>query len=476
MATSRSRLLLPVLFTGAFMYILDVFIVYVATPSLQADLGASESDVQWVVGGYVLAFAVALITGGRLGDITGRRRMLRIGLVGFTLASALCAAAPSADALIAARVLQGLAAALFWPQVLSIIQVEFEPPERPRPLAVLGTVAGFGAMSAQLVGGALISIDALDLGWRWVFLVNLPLGVATLALSGRAIPESRSSEAPRLDLPGVALGSLLLAMIAVPVVEGRELGWPVWAFASLAAAVPVGWLFVSLERRIAARGHAPLVQLRLFGLRDFSFGIVAIALLYAVISFFFLITIYLQEGAGLSAIESGLVFTPLAAAFASASILGPRLMARVGDLLAAAGALIAAVGIAATAGVLSAIGDHFNAAALIPALVLVGTGMGLFIPPMLSLVLRSVPAPDAGAAAGMVTTAQQLSNGLAIALVGTVFFSVLGSDVGTADYARAFSASASIQLAAAVTGAFLVTRIGRRAAVAEPARQPVLAD
>jgi EmrB/QacA subfamily drug resistance transporter len=456
------------------MYILDVFIVYVAAPSLQADLGASESDVQWVVGGYVLAFAVALITGGRLGDIAGRRRLFRVGLVGFTLASALCAVAPSAGTLIAARVVQGLAAALFWPQVLSVIQVEFAPQERPRPLAVLGAVAGLGSMSAQLVGGALISIDALGLGWRWVFLVNVPLGVATLVLSGRAIPESRSSEAPRLDVPGVALGSLLLAMIAVPVVEGRELGWPVWAFASLVAAIPVGWLFVGLERRIAARGDAPLVQLRLFGERDFSFGIVAMALLYAVISFFFLITIYLQEGAGLSAIESGLVFTPLAGAFAAASILGPRLVARVGDLLAAAGALTAAVGIAATAGVLTAIGDDFNAAALIPALVLVGTGMGLFIPPMLSLVLRTVPAPDAGAASGMLTTAQQLSNGLAIALVGTVFFAVLGGDLGEADYARAFTASASIQVVAAVTGAFLVTRIGRRAA--EPAGQPALAD
>src|SRR4051812_33328526 len=254
---THSRLLLPVLFIGAFMYILDVFIVYVATPSLRSELGASASDVQWVVGGYVLTFAVALITGGRLGDIFGRRRVFRAGLVGFTLASALCAAAPSPGALIAARVLQGLAAALMWPQVLSIIQVEFAPHERARPLAMLGVVAGLGAMSGQIIGGALIGIDALGLGWRWVFLVNLPLGLAALLLSRRAIPESRSSQAPRLDLRGVALGSLLLAMIAVPIIQGRELGWPPWAFATLAAAVPVGWLFVSLERSVAAGGAFP---------------------------------------------------------------------------------------------------------------------------------------------------------------------------------------------------------------------------
>src|SRR4051794_417691 len=287
----RSRLLLPVLFIGAFMYILDVFIVYVAAPSLHTELGASESDVQWVVGGYVLAFAVGLITGGRLGDIAGRRRMFRAGLVGFTLALTLCAAAPSAEALIAARVLQGLGAALLWPQVLSIIQVEFAPEHRARPLAIMGVIAGLGAMAGQLIGGALIGIDAFGLGWRWVFLVNLPLGIAALALSGRAIPESRSSQAPRLDVSGVALGSLLLAMIAVPIVEGRELGWPPWVFASLAGAIPVGWLFVRLERAVAASGRAPLLEFRLFRVRDFSRGAVAMALLYAVISFFFLVTL-----------------------------------------------------------------------------------------------------------------------------------------------------------------------------------------
>jgi EmrB/QacA subfamily drug resistance transporter len=461
----HSRLLLPVLFIGAFMYILDVFIVYVAAPSLHSELGASESDVQWVVGGYVLAFAVGLITGGRLGDIAGRRRMFRAGLVGFTLASTLCAAAPSAEALIAARVLQGLGAALLWPQVLSIIQVEFAPEHRARPLAIMGAIAGLGAMSGQLIGGALIGIDAFGLGWRWVFLVNLPLGLAALALSGRAIPESRSRQAPRLDLPGVAVGSLLLAMIAVPIVDGRELSWPPWVFASLAGAIPVGWLFVRLERAVAASGRAPLLELQLFRVRDFSRGAVAMALLYAVISFFFLVTLYLQEGAGLSAIESGLVFTPLAAAFASASILGPRLIARVGDALAAAGALLAATGITATAAVMAAIGDDFSAAALIPPMVLVGVGMGLFIPPMLRIVLQSVPPEDAGAASGVLTTAQQLGNAFAIAGVGTVFFSVLGDGGSLSTYAEAFGAAASIQVAAAATGAILVMRM-----IARPAR------
>ena len=197
---TRSRLLLPVLLTGIFMAILDVFIVNVAAPSIRADLGATDSDVQWVVGAFVLVFAVTLITGGRLGDVVGRRRAFKAGLAIFTAASAACAEAPTAAVLIAARAVQGFGAALLWPQVLSVIQVEFEPRERPAKLAALGAVQGMAAISGQIIGGGLISIDALGLGWRWVFLVNIPVGLATLALSDRAIPESRSPSARRLDL------------------------------------------------------------------------------------------------------------------------------------------------------------------------------------------------------------------------------------------------------------------------------------
>src|SRR5438552_8665539 len=251
--TQRSRFLLPVLFAPVFMVILDIFIVNVTAPSLRADLGATESDVQWVVAAYLLSYAISLITGGRLGDVVGRRRMFRIGVAGFTAASALCAAAPSTDALIAGRLLQGFAGAAMWPQVLSIIQVELAAHERPRAFGLQGLVQGLAAIAGQIVGGGLIALDVLGLGWRSVFLINVPVGIVALLAAGRVIPESRSETARRLDFLGVGLATLVLALIMIPTVEGRELGWPVWGFVALAAAAPAAALFVAAERRIAAR-------------------------------------------------------------------------------------------------------------------------------------------------------------------------------------------------------------------------------
>src|SRR5436305_8763385 len=217
----RSPFLFPVLFAPVFMVMLDIFIVNVAAPSLRAGLGASESDVQWVVAAYLLPYAISLITGGRLGDVVGRRRMFRIGVAGFTIASALCAAAPSTGALIAGRLLQGFTGAAMWPQVLSIIQVEFAPHERPRAFGIQGLVQGLAAIAGQIVGGGLIALDVLGLGWRSVFLVNVPVGLAALVAAGRVVPESRSETARRLDFGGVGLPSLVLALVMMPTVRAR---------------------------------------------------------------------------------------------------------------------------------------------------------------------------------------------------------------------------------------------------------------
>jgi EmrB/QacA subfamily drug resistance transporter len=454
----RSRWLLPVLFAPVFMVILDVFIVNVTAPSLRAELGASDSDLQWVVAAYLLTYAVSLITGGRLGDVVGRRRMFKFGIAGFTAASALCAAAPDPTTLIIARLLQGFGGAAMWPQVLSIIQVEFPPAERPRAFGFQGLVQGVAAIAGQIVGGGLIALDLLGLGWRWVFLINIPVGLVALFSADRLIPESRSESARRLDLVGVALATITLGLVMIPAVEGRELGWPAWTFAAFAAALPAAGLFVAAERRIAARGGAPLLELHLFEARGFRIGLLSAIVLYFVISFFFLLGIYLQEGLGLSALDSALAFTPIAVAFVSSSLAGPRLADGAREYLPRIGATIAAAGLLATVAVIQSTNGGSVSAWLILAMVPIGGGLGLAIPPLINLVLRAVPPADAGAASGTLVTSQQIGNALGVAGIGTIFFGQLGSGTGAAAYGDAFSIALAVQAAFALTAGVLVSR------------------
>lgn len=458
----RERLLMPVLFAPVFMVILDVFIVNVAAPSLRSDLHATASEVQWVVAAYLLTYGISLITAGRLGDIFGRRRMFRIGVASFTIASLLCAAAPSASALIAGRLLQGLAGAAMWPQVLSIIQVEFATSQRGRVLALQGLIQGLASVTGQIVGGGLIALDFLHLGWRSVFLINVPVGVLALISAGGVVPESRSESARRLDLRGVALATAVLALIMVPAVEGREAGWPTWVFVSLALALPAGAAFVSLQRKIAASGGSPLAELRLFDVPSFRTGTAAVFALYCVPSFFLLLSIYMQSGLHLDAIESGLAFTPMAVAFAAGSLLGPQVGRSVRRRLPQIGVLTVAAGLISTILAIEVFGVHSIGLPLIATMSLLNVGMGLAVPTLVHLAVRDVPATDAGTAAGMYSTAQQVGNGLGVAIIGTVFFSALGSRTGIGAYGDAFSLAMLVQLVFVLLSATLLIRAARR--------------
>lgn len=446
------------LFAPVFMVILDVFIVNVAAPSLRADLHASASEVQWVVAAYLLTYAVSLITAGRLGDVFGRRRMFRIGLGGFTIASGLCAAAPTASALIVARLLQGLAGAAMWPQVLSIIQVEFAPGQRRRMLGLQGGIQGLASVTGQIIGGGLIALDLLHLGWRSVFLINLPIGLFAFAACGRVVPESRSQSARKLDLPGVALASAVLALIMVPTVEGREAGWPPWVFIALACAVPAAIAFVTVERRVAARGGSPLAELRLFQASSFKAATSAVLALYCIPSFFLLLSLYMQSGLGLNAIESALAFTPLAIAYAGAALLGPRIGGRARERLPQIGTLTVAVGLLATILAIEAFDVHTIGIALIATMIVMNAGMGIAVPSLVHLAVRDVPSSDAGTAAGIVSTAQQVGNGLGVAIVGTVFFSALGGRSGPIAYGQAFSLAMVVQVGLVLLSTGILTR------------------
>jgi EmrB/QacA subfamily drug resistance transporter len=453
------------------MAIVDVFIVNVAAPSIQTHLHASEDEVQWLVAIYVLAYALGLITGGRLGDIYGRRRLLRLGLAGFTIASALCGAAPSPGALLAARLVQGLSAALMFPQMLSVIQVEFPPEERGRCFALLGAVQGAGAILGQILGGGLISLNVLGMDWRSVFLINVPVGIVAFVAAGRLVPESRSESARRLDLGGVALLSLVLGLIVFPLVEGRQAGWPWWVPVAFVAALPAGALWLAHERRVTARGGAPLVELGLFRERRFSIGVSVVLLFWMITSFFLLLGLYFQNGLGYSPIVSGLLFTPLAVTFVTASLNTHRFGRIPHDRLLTGAGTIASGGLLIAAITASGTVSALPAAGLVPAFVLVGLGTGLFMPTVTTAVLRGVPTASAGSASGVLSTAQQVGNAMGVTIAGTVFFSQLGSHTGPAAYGDALAVGTLVAVGVTLSAALLATRLRERA-VAERAGKP----
>ncbi len=437
---------LPVVLAGIFMVVLDFFIVNVALPSIQTDLHATAGSIEWVVAGYALTSAVFLITAGRLGDRFGRRRMFTLGLALFTLSSAACGVAGSPTELVIARLAQGAAGALLTPNVLSIIGVLYNGPDRVRALSAYGTVMGAAAISGQLIGGALIATNIAGLGWRSCFLINVPVGVLALALAPRLIPESRAHSSARLDMPGTLLITAALTAVVLPLVEGRQHGWPAWTWASLAAAPVLLAAFIAHQRTVARRGGSPLLDAGLFRHRSFTAGLITqFAFWGGQASFFVVLALYLQQGRGLRPLPAGLVFTILAAAYVVASMLAPGLTARHGRRAIGLGAVVLATGHAVLLGTVLDVGVGGSIAALAPGLLLVGTGMGLVLAPLATTILQSLEPERAGAASGMLTTMQGVGNAVGVAITGVLFFGALHGG-----YAHAF------ELAVAELGALLL--------------------
>lgn len=417
---------LPVVLAGVSMVVLDFFIVNVAMPTMQSELHAGASAIQWVVASYGLAFAAGLITGGRLGDQLGRRRMFAIGLALFVVTSAACGVAPSAGTLVAARVAQGLASALLMPQVLAILGVAYTGADRMKALTAYAMTLGIAAVSGQLIGGVLIQLDPAGLDWRACFLVNVPVGLAALAFVGRTVPESRADGDSRLDLLGADLVTLGLVAVLLPLIEGRDHGWPLWTWASFAAAGLVLCAFALYQRRVAARGGSPLVHPELFAQRAFGAGLATIVLFYATVaSFFLVLALELQEGRGLDALDSGLVFGFEGLGFFITTMTAPLLVDRLGRQALALGALVRAVALLALYAAVGHAGAHGSLAWIAAALVLDGAGMGLVMGPMITIVLADVAPRHAGAASGVLASAQQVGNALGVALIGVVFFGAL---------------------------------------------------
>ncbi|GAA0525854.1 MFS transporter [Paractinoplanes ferrugineus] len=429
---SRRKWALIVVLLAAFMDLLDSTIVNVAIPSIQSDIGASFAQVQWIIAAYLLSFAVLLVTGGRLGDIFGRRRLFLIGVTSFTLASALCGLASNPELLIAARGLQGLAAALMVPQVLSIVTATFPPAERGAALGAFGGLAGLATVGGPILGAVLTDLDLFGWQWRTIFLINVPVGILTLVAAFVVVRESRSERPLRLDLVGVVLLAAGMLLLLVPLVEGRERGWPAWTFISMALAVVVLLVLVRQQRARSARDGSPLIAMNLFRLRSFSAGLSANLIFFTLVTGYFLIfTLYLQAGLGYSVLKAGLTGIPWSfgtsfAAAISATVLTKRL----GRKVLVIGAVLLAAGFAGIGLTTELAGTDVTPWQLLPALLVGGIGMGMIVAPILDFILAEVPTDDAGSGSGLVNAVQQVGGAIGIAVIGVIFFSSLSHAAG----------------------------------------------
>jgi EmrB/QacA subfamily drug resistance transporter len=423
---------LAVCLVGGFMVLLDVSIVNVALPSVREGLGASQSDLQWVISGYALTFGLLLVPAGRIGDLRGRRGSFVVALALFTLASAACGAAPNSAWLVIGRLIQGLAGGTLTPQISATIQQMFSGRERGKAFGLFGSVVGISTAVGPLMGGLLIAVFGSTEGWRAVFYVNVPIGVAAMPLAWRLLPGADEGTRGRhhdLDPIGVLLLGLGAVLLLLPFVEEREWSNTAWLLVPVALLVLVAFLL--WEVRYTRRGREPLVDLELFRLRSYSFGTSMISVYFAGFTpLFFLFTLYLQTGLHYSALTAGLAITPFALGSAVSAAVGGRIVTRVGRPLVAAGLALVAVGFVGTVVAVHLVPQHQTGWATLAPLLVAGIGGGLTIAPNQALTLSQVPVRRAGTAGGLLQTGQRLGAAIGIAAAGSTFFAALASTRG----------------------------------------------
>ncbi|MFI0468706.1 MFS transporter [Saccharopolyspora sp. 5N102] len=455
--SAQQWLMLVAVMTGTFLSMLNDFIVNVATPAIRDELGASFAEVQLIIGGYILVYGVVLVTGGRLGDIFGHRKMFLLGSGLFTLASLACGLAPDPALLIVFRIVQALGAAIFYPQVLSILQLTFTGHARAKAFSVFGATIGLASIPGQLIGGVLIGANLFGLTWRPIFLINVPVGLIAIAIAAATLPKLADTAKARLDSLGVGLLTVTLVLLIFPLIQGRELGWPSWIITLLVLAVPALVVFLLWERRVASRDNSPLVPPQLYKIRSFSAGN-AIALLFFAgnSGLFFLLPLQLQAGLGRTALYAGLTFTPLAATFTIGSLLAPKLQPRLGNHVLSLGYAINVLGNVAILFTAINAGAGMTGWMLAPPMAVIGLGQGLGMSPLVAAVLVDVPEKDAGAASGVIQTIMQVGMAFGVTVIGLVFFTVLGAETAPAAYSQAFIAALVAQPVLALLALALV--------------------
>ncbi|HUR04084.1 MAG TPA: MFS transporter [Nonomuraea sp.] len=470
MVAKASGVALLVVLFASFMDLLDATIVTVAAPAIAAELHASPAQLQWMLAGYVLALGSGLITGGRIGDDYGRRRVFLASLAAFAVASAACALATGPATLIATRGLQGLAGGLMVPQVFGIIRSSFDPAGMAK---AFGAVQGLAAVAGPLLGGFLVDADLFGLGWRTIFWVNVPIAAVALILGSRALPESTSRHRAAWDIVGAVMSTLAVFMVLLPLVQGHDWGWPWWGFALMAAGVLLLAGFLCYERSVVRRGGRPVLDPTLLRTRGFSAGLLASVFFFGAIAALFLtLSIYLQAGTGRTAWQTGLVVLPYAIGSIITSGVGVALAAKAGRALLISGSLAMA---ASQALLWFLVRDGQNPGYWMLALALFvgGLGLGLAAPILVNVVLAGVPGQDAGAAGGVLSTVNQIGGAAGIAALGSIFFAAVDSPVAGASqldvFGNAFAAVIPVEIAFYLLAAVLMLLLPRTAAAAHSA-------
>lgn len=429
---------LVILLAGAFLPPLDFFIVNVALPSIREDFQASASTMQLIISGYATTYAVMLITGGRLGDLYGRRNVFLSGMIAFAAASALCGFAWSPSVLIVGRVLQGFAAAIMAPQALASINAIFPDHEKSKALSFYALTFGVASMAGLFLGGALIALNIFGLGWRAIFLINLPVIAIAAPSASIILRETRSEHPSKLDLGGASLIALALFALIAPLIEGREQGWPIWLLLMFAASPPLFLLFWRHERNLEAAGRDPILAPSLLEVPGLKRGLTAAFFFYSLAAFWLVFSVYEQSGLGRTPFEAGLAILPAAVGFVLGPFASERVLSVFGRYSAAVGMGLQAGGLFATAALISS--DH--AQFLFLALFLIGMGQGIALPNLLKNVVQRVGRTQSGLASGLVNSMLQIGGAFAAALVGGLFFSILGSATDVNSIGRAYSVAA----------------------------------
>ncbi len=432
-----------VVLAASVMDLLDSTIAQTAAPAIRRDLGGSFAQLEWISAAYTLAMSVTLLLGSRLGDLFGRRRMLLFGMAGFIAASILCALAPSAGALVAARALQGAVAALMVPQGFGLIRELFGDEGQQKAFGVFGPVMGLAAVAGPLVGGGLVNLDLLGTGWRSIFLVNVPLGLAAIVAGLRFLPRSTpSARGARLDAPSVTLAMVGGVALIYPLIQGREHGWPAWSFALLAGGVAVLFAFAALQSRRSRRGDTPLVEPSILRRRAYVAGLaVVVGFIGAMGGMMIALNVMFQAGLGLTPLACAVATVAIPIAAIGGSITSSALLARLGRTTMHIGIVTMVVGLVIVDIVLRTAGGSVGAVDLAAPLAVTGFGMGMVFVPMFDVILAGVAPHEMGSASGLLESVQQLAMSLGIAAVGTVLFDRLGGGhsagafVGAADQA-----------------------------------------